>query len=70
MFAVPFAQLVHIAAMYTPVIGDVLELNPISLTEWLVLAAVSLLLLFTEEVHKFLIRRSQAAQRGAEAAPS
>lgn len=59
VFAVPFAQLVHIAAMYTPGISDVLALNPISLTEWLALAAVSLLLLLVEEVHKFFIRRSR-----------
>ncbi len=57
VIAVPFAQLIHIAAMYTPVIGDVLELNPISLNQWLVLAAISLILLVVEELHKWFLRR-------------
>jgi magnesium-transporting ATPase (P-type) len=56
IFAVPFAQLVHIAAMYLPGISDVLELQPISFRQWSVLAAVALLLLAAEELHKFSIR--------------
>jgi len=58
ILAVPVAQLVHIGAMYTPGLSDVLQLQPISLLQWLVLAAVSLLLLGVEEWHKWWLRRS------------
>lgn len=57
--AVPVAQLVHIAAMYIPGISSVLELSPITLQQWLVLAAVSLILLVAEELHKAYLRRGQ-----------
>jgi len=55
--AVPFAQLVHIGAMYLPGISNVLELEPISFRQWSVLAGVALLLLVVEELHKWWIRR-------------
>ncbi len=58
VFAVPFAQLVHISAMYLPGISDVLDLNPISLRQWLVLAVVALSLLIVEEIHKWRLRLS------------
>ena len=63
ILAVPIAQLVHIGAMYTPGLSDVLQLQPISLLQWLVLAAVSLLLLAIEEWHKWWLRRSQSNKR-------
>ncbi|MDZ7737063.1 MAG: HAD-IC family P-type ATPase [Gammaproteobacteria bacterium] len=58
VLAVPFAQLVHIGAMYTPGISHVLQLNPITLTQWLILAGVALLLLLIEELHKLWLRRT------------
>ncbi|MCR9220563.1 MAG: HAD-IC family P-type ATPase [Alphaproteobacteria bacterium] len=69
VLAVPGAQLVHIGAMYTPGLGDVLALNPIGLLEWLGLAAVALLLLAVEEAHKAHLRHkvAQAAERAARA---
>ena len=57
VLAVPIAQLVHIAAIYTPGISDVLELRPVTMGEWTGLLAVALLLLAIEEVHKAWIRR-------------
>ncbi len=57
VLAVPFAQLVHIGAMYVPGISDVLALRPISLEQWSVLLAVALLLFMIEELHKFWLRR-------------
>lgn len=54
--AVPVAQLVHIAAMYTPGISDVLQLNPISLLEWMRLLLIASSLLLVEELHKWSIR--------------
>ncbi len=59
VLAVPGAQLVHIAAMYTPWISDVLAIEPIGLAEWAGLAAVALLLLAVEEGHKAHLRRRE-----------
>lgn len=59
MLAIPFAQLVHISAMYLPGISDVLQLQPITLWEWSILAAISLLLLIIEELHKAWLRNHQ-----------
>lgn len=58
LIAVPFAQCVHIAAMYTPGISGILELKPISLQQWLILAGVALILLVLEEVHKWWLRNT------------
>ncbi len=57
ILAVPVAQLVHIGAIYTPVIGDTLQLHPISLKEWAVLLAVASSLFVVEEIHKAWHRR-------------
>ncbi|WP_229157748.1 cation-translocating P-type ATPase [Fluctibacter halophilus] len=56
ILAVPIAQIVHILAMYTPGLRDVLALQPITLIEWAQLAALALSLLVIEEAHKALIR--------------
>nr|WP_183704462.1 HAD-IC family P-type ATPase [Marinobacter oulmenensis] len=60
MLAVPLAQLAHIGAMYTPGLSDVLQIQPISLQEWLQLLGFALSLLVVEELHKVLIRRRRA----------
>jgi Ca2+-transporting ATPase len=57
MMAVPLAQLAHIGAMYTPGLSDVLQIQPISVNEWLQLLAFAMSLLVVEELHKILIRR-------------
>jgi len=57
--AVPIAQLIHIGAMYVPGLSDVMQLHPITLREWLLMAAISLLLLVVEEAHKLVLRRGQ-----------
>jgi magnesium-transporting ATPase (P-type) len=51
------AQLVHIAAIYTPGLQDVLHLEAVSLKQWLVSLALALTLFFVSEAHKVLIRR-------------
>lgn len=58
--AVPVAQLVHIAASYTPGLSGVLELVPVRPLEWGALALVALLLLAAEEAQKWFIRRGTA----------
>lgn len=67
VFAVPFAQLVHIGAAYMPGVGSVLELSPISLQQWLVLATIALLLLVVEEVHKWFLRSRQQSRSDSRA---
>ena len=65
MMAVPIAQLVHIGAMYTPGISDVLELTPVTLVQWGQLLLMASSLLIVEEIHKATIRY-RAKRRGTE----
>lgn len=46
------AQLVHIGAMYTPWLNDVLHLRPVSLESWLQLLGLAALVLIAMELHK------------------
>jgi Ca2+-transporting ATPase len=46
------AQLIHIGAMYTPWISDVLHIEPVSLGQWAVLFATSLSILVVMEAYK------------------
>lgn len=60
LLAIPFAQLVHISAMYIPGISDVLQLQPISFEQWLALLGIALTLFVVEEAHKWW-HRSRAS---------
>jgi len=51
------AQLVHIAAMYTPWISDVLHIQPVSPQHWLELLGLALTVLVAMELHKAVRRR-------------
>jgi magnesium-transporting ATPase (P-type) len=46
------AQLVHIGAMYTPWISDVLRIQPVSPQHWLELLGLALSILVVMELHK------------------
>ena len=50
------AQLIHIGAMYTPWLSDVLHIQPVTPELWLELLGIALIVLVVMEVHK-LIRR-------------
>jgi len=50
------AQLVHIGAMYTPWVSDVLHIQPVSLQYWLELLALALTVLIAMELHKAVRR--------------
>jgi len=50
------AQLVHIGAMYTPWISDVLQLQPVTPQHWLELLGLALTVLLAMEIHKFFRR--------------
>ena len=51
------AQLLHIAAMYTPGLRDVLRIHPVSLAHWLELLVLALALLAAMEAYKWAKRR-------------
>ncbi len=48
------AQALHIGAMYTPGLRDVLHIHPVSLKEWGVLLAVALIIMLVIELEKWL----------------
>jgi len=47
------AQLVHIGAMYTPWLGDVLGASPVSFAQWVSLLGLALSVLVVMELHKW-----------------
>lgn len=47
------AQLIHIAAMYTPGLNEVLDIQPIGLASWFTLLQLALVALLASELHKF-----------------
>lgn len=50
------AQLVHIGAMYTPWLSNVLHIQPVSLQQWTQLLAIAFTALLVMELHKALRR--------------
>jgi Ca2+-transporting ATPase len=46
------AQLVHIGSMYTPWLGDVLGVKPVSFSQWLALLALAFSVMLVMELHK------------------
>jgi magnesium-transporting ATPase (P-type) len=56
LFGTLAAQLLHIGAMYTPGLSNMLRLQPVSLTHWLTLLGLALTILVVMEVHKALRR--------------
>ena len=57
LFGTVTAQLVHIGAMYTPWLGDVLGVQPVSPQHWLQLLGLALSVLLAMELHKAIRRR-------------
>jgi magnesium-transporting ATPase (P-type) len=51
------AQLVHIGAMYTPWLGDVLGASPVSFVQWLTLLGLAFSVLLVMELHKWFRSR-------------
>jgi magnesium-transporting ATPase (P-type) len=56
LFGTLAAQLLHIGAMYTPKLSDVLHIQPVSLTHWLTLLGLALTILVLMEMHKAVRR--------------
>lgn len=61
LFGTLTAQGLHIVAMHLPGLRDVLHLQPISLSQWLVTLGLALSLFVVSELHKFLLRRRDPA---------
>ena len=57
LFGTAIAQLIHIAAMYTPWLSDVLHIQPVTPEHWLELLGIALTALVVMELHKFIRRR-------------
>ena len=58
LFGTLAAQLIHIAALYTPGLSTVLGTTPVSFKLWLQLLGLALILLLVMECHKFFRRRN------------
>ncbi len=59
------AQLIHIGAMYTPGVSDVLAIQPVSPGHWLTLLGIATVVLLASELHKLSWRwRHPSTQRG------
>ena len=57
LFGTLAAQLIHIGAMYTPWLSDVLRVQPVSLDYWLDMLMIATTILVVMEVHKLLRRK-------------
>ena len=55
LFGTLIAQLIHIGAMYTPWIKDVLGIQPVSIEHWLQLLALALTVTIVMELHKLYL---------------
>jgi magnesium-transporting ATPase (P-type) len=64
LFGTAAAQLVHIGAMYTPWLNDVLGIQPVSPQHWVELAGLALTVLVVMELHKAVRRRFVANNSG------
>ncbi|MCP3670511.1 MAG: HAD-IC family P-type ATPase [Gammaproteobacteria bacterium] len=56
LFGTVVAQLIHIGAMYTPWIRDVLHIQPVSIELWSHLLVMALTVLLAMEAHKLLLK--------------
>ena len=54
-FGIITAQLLHIIAMYTPVLKDVLHIQPVGLNQWFYLLCISLTILVVMEAYKLIV---------------
>ncbi len=54
LFGTAAAQLIHIGAMYTPWISDVLRIQPVSLHNWFELLGLAMAVLVAMELHKLV----------------
>ena len=58
------AQLIHIGAMYTPWLGDVLGASPVTFEQWLTLLGLALSVMLVMELHKWFRARFEDTATG------
>ncbi len=63
------AQGIHIAAMYIPGLSGILQIEPVTLQQWLTLLPIALLLILVDELHKLYQRRPSAPEAKTTKAP-
>lgn len=56
VLGVATVQGIHIAAMYTPGLNTILDIAPVPVTTWLLLASVALTVIIAMEIYKFFVR--------------
>lgn len=59
------AQMVHIGAMYTPWLGDVLGASPVTFEQWLKLLGLALSVMVVMELHKWFRSRYTVEKAGS-----
>jgi len=57
LFGMLAAQGIHIMAMYTPGLRELLELSPVSLHQWTGLLGIALSLIVVDELHKYFLHK-------------
>jgi magnesium-transporting ATPase (P-type) len=60
LFGMLAAQGIHIMAMYTPGLRELLELSPVSLQQWTALLGIALLLIVVDELHKYFLHKHKS----------
>jgi len=63
LFGMLAAQMVHIAALYTPGLRDILEVEPVSFNQWLTLLAIALVLVVVNEFYKLYYGARHSRER-------
>lgn len=58
VLAILGAQAIHIGAMYTPGLRDVLQVEPVNVQQWTQLLVIALVLIVVDELHKLWHQRS------------
>ena len=56
LFGTVIAQLIHIGAMYTPWLKDVLGIQPVSLEHWIDLLLLAMTVTVVMELHKLFLQ--------------
>jgi len=62
IFGMLGAQAVHIGAMYTPGLRDILQIEPVTLHQWGQLLLVALTLIVVDELHKLWHQRARTVR--------
>lgn len=62
LFGMLAAQAIHIAAMYTPGLKTILQVEPVTLFQWGSLLSVALFLIVIDELHKYRYNQKQTVK--------